>query len=68
MNLIGQSALIFLSLGAVHKGRPHFLGGEGGPKCRRLQTQGGEGSWDCRRLQFLKISHHTYYYNIVHKN
>ena len=24
-------------LGAVHKGRPHFLGGEGVPNCRRLQ-------------------------------
>jgi hypothetical protein len=40
------------TLGAVHKGRPHFLGGEGVPNCRRLPTLGGEGSQECRRLHF----------------
>ena len=39
-------------LGAVHKGRPQFLGGEGVPNCRHLQTWGGEGSQECRRLHF----------------
>ena len=42
-----------IDLGAVHKGRPQILRGEGVPKYRRLQTWGGEGSQECRRLHFF---------------
>ena len=35
--------LVKFVLGAVHKGRPQFLGGEGVPNCRRLPTLGGGG-------------------------
>ena len=55
-NQFGPHGQMVPRIGAVHKGCPQFLGGEGVPNCRRLPTLGGRGLRNADVYIFKKIT------------